>query len=140
MTKNSLLNKDVNRNQEDTSQGEENTWAEIESIIVSQREENAVNEINEEQCEEALSNGEDEEFQEFEANPEMRRKAGRPRINRTGNRGRPAKIYYAGTAFQECANIAEISLNEALNGNEAEDSKRAIQSEFESLMRNNTWV
>ena len=73
----------------------------------------------------------------------MRRKAGRPRINRTGNRGRPAKIYNmenAGTAFQECGNIAEIFLNETLNGNEAEDWKRAIQSEFEALIKNNTWV
>ena len=39
-------NKDVNRNQEDTSQGEEKTWAEIESIIVPQNKENVVNEIN----------------------------------------------------------------------------------------------
>ena len=46
----------------------------------------------------------------------------------------------AGTVSQECANIAEISLNEALNGIEAEDWKRAIQSEFESLIRNDTWV
>ena len=42
------------------------------------------------------SNSGHEEFQEFEVNPEMRRKARRPWISKTGNRGRPAKVMSRG--------------------------------------------
>lgn len=82
---------------------------------------------------------------------------GRPRLLRTGSRGRPRKLYQeapcrTGEEDSEIpteiiddeleddvfAGVAEISICEALNSNEKDEWRRAIQSEVKSLVKNDT--
>ena len=73
-----------------------------------------------------------------------RRLPGRPKIIRTGNRGRPVKQYRVANGrmaleeSSEYANMAEISLKEALSGNEVDEWKAAIRDEFRALIENET--
>lgn len=87
---------------------------------------------------------------------------GRPRLVRSGHRGRPRKIFQASQTYEDnisngemgddnvftdgededCkmfAGVAEVSVSEALNGEEREAWERAIQSEITSLIKNDTF-
>lgn len=85
-----------------------------------------------------------------------RRGPGRPRLLRTGSRGRPRKLFSTRrrTEVDEndkpeiqindgdddvFANVAEVSIEEAMQSPESYEWKRAIQSEVESLVKNDTW-
>jgi len=71
-----------------------------------------------------------------------RRIRGRPRILRTGSRGRPRRIFNAVEQIQESPDIiglSEISLKEAVRGPDAENWNRAIASELKSIIKNDAW-
>lgn len=104
-----------------------------------------------------------DELEEQVPNLEFRRGQGRPRIVRTGQRGRPRKEYhlrYHGRdedpevcieeeedgrrneeieAIEETANLVDISVKEALSGPEAVEWTYAIGEEVKALLKNNTW-
>lgn len=79
--------------------------------------------------------------------PLARRGVGRPRLIRTGARGRPRKEYQPANAqlaeesqdTVEYANVAEVPLKPALSGTDAIEWKDAIRSEFRALLKNKTW-
>lgn len=80
---------------------------------------------------------------------------GRPKILRTGNRGRPRKIYNtyvipeinnkndieapSHNPIAEISNAAEVSISDAFSSPYATDWQRAIEKEFASILRNNTF-
>lgn len=90
-----------------------------------------------------------------EETKEERRGPGRPKLIKTGLRGRPRKLFSKANncEFKErigCdlneddninmfAGVAEVQLNDAMNSPESSDWKRAIQSEVMSLLKNDTW-
>jgi len=72
-----------------------------------------------------------------------RRGRGRPRIVRTGGRGRPSKQYQiagAVTSIEEECFVAEISLREAMKGPNSNEWLNAIVDEMRSILRNDTWT
>lgn len=76
---------------------------------------------------------------------ELKRGSGRPKIVRSGMVGRPRKEYkmVEVEAFEnndnECSAVAEIPLKEALNGEHANQWKKAINDEILSMIKNETW-
>ena len=80
---------------------------------------------------------------------------GRPRISRIGSRGRPRKVYNTrsrsrmentGSAENEStdeeyesAELADVSVKEALSGPETNKWRVAMRSEYKALLKNNTW-
>ena len=78
---------------------------------------------------------------------QQRRGRGRPRIERTGLRGRPKKIYAQAQdrvaidqePMEEIAEMVEISMKEAISSSNAQDWKVAIQDEFQAIIQNDTW-
>lgn len=84
------------------------------------------------------------------------RERGRPKLLRTGNRGRPRKLFHAPRSTEEkeleipmeilnedleddvFAAAAEVSIQEAMDSNESNEWRRAIQSEVKSLVKNDT--
>jgi len=71
-----------------------------------------------------------------------RKARGRPRILRTGSRGRPRRIFNTVEQAQETTDIvgvSEINLKEAVQGINAEDWNRAIASELKSIIKNDAW-
>ena len=88
--------------------------------------------------------GEPENEEQGQAAPELRRLRGRPHIVRTGHPGRPRKQYNMENARQgseqsEAAKVTEIQVKDAISGNETDEWKQAIRSEFVSLIKNKTW-
>lgn len=78
--------------------------------------------------------------------PVLKRGSGRPRLIRTGPRGRPRKEYHMNLQDvdepednAEYAGIAEVSFEEALTGPESKEWKGSIQEEFHSIVKNDTW-
>lgn len=83
---------------------------------------------------------------------EPRRGRGRPRILRTGCPGRPKRLFSSTRSDYEepeaqiedeeddvFTGIVEVTLDEVMNSLESNEWKKAIQSEVESLVKNNTW-
>ena len=72
---------------------------------------------------------------------------GRPRIIRTGSRGRPKKQYRADTVSliqrveaTEETFISEIPMKEAMTSPDANEWHQAIVDEMKSILKNDTWV
>lgn len=108
---------------------------------------------------------EDEEEEDFlgfdttedESTKERITKApGRPKIGRTGRRGRPRKLFQKRRHITErddsdhtegrevddlaeCSLLSEISMNEAMTGNDADDWRQAIAIELTSILKNDTF-
>ncbi|KAL0263996.1 UNVERIFIED_CONTAM: hypothetical protein PYX00_011034 [Menopon gallinae] len=82
---------------------------------------------------------------EITVHQEKGRAAGRPRLLRTGKRGRPRKIYHqvneadVSAEREEWAMTGEISVEEALSGSNSEEWMDAIVDETKSILKNNTW-
>ncbi|CAB0006607.1 unnamed protein product, partial [Nesidiocoris tenuis] len=70
----------------------------------------------------------------------MKRGRGRPRLLRTGSRGRPRKIYTMVPENEEMAGVVEISVKQALSSAQSDEWRAAIRKEFNSLLQNGTWV
>lgn len=73
-----------------------------------------------------------------------RRGPGRPRILRTGARGRPRKIFSApreaaNVADDESSYLAEVPIKKVTSGPEADEWYRAMAEETASILKNNTW-
>lgn len=83
--------------------------------------------------------------QENEDETNSKRGRGRPRLRRTGQRGRPTKRYQE--AQERVANVdettevflAEVSLKEALSGPDCDEWNQAMASEITSILKNDTW-
>lgn len=75
----------------------------------------------------------------------VKRRRGRPRIERTGTRGRPRKVYrYAieeenTTDVAEEAYLSEVPMRQAMNSAEADEWYNAMVLEIKSIIKNNTW-
>lgn len=89
------------------------------------------------------SDQEDQPAEEPETPPQERQVAppirgpGRPRVVRTGQRGRPRKLYCVRPG--EEANVAEIPVNEAVSSEDSAEWLEAMAEEAVALIRNNTW-
>ncbi|CAA9994774.1 unnamed protein product [Nesidiocoris tenuis] len=70
----------------------------------------------------------------------MKRGRGRPRLLRTGSRGRPRKIYTDVPENEEMAGVVEISVKQALSSAQSDEWRAAIRKKFNSLLQNGTWV
>lgn len=78
---------------------------------------------------------------------QSRRGRGRPRIVRTGQRGRPRREYpvHLDLIVDEAeidgpgANLAEIPLRQAVSGEDAEEWHQAIVTETRSILKHDTW-
>lgn len=79
---------------------------------------------------------------------EIKRAPGRPRIVRTGLRGRPRKLFQTtheqredeqSEIEQEFACAAEVSMHEAMNSENRNEWYDAIESEIISIIKNDTW-
>lgn len=84
---------------------------------------------------------EEDALEDFNQHPQ-RRDRGRPKILRTGLRGRPKRQYHEANCYEEideASNLTEISLNDAIHGPHAEEWYKAIVSEMKSIIKNNTW-
>lgn len=79
----------------------------------------------------------------------MKRNSGRPRLLRTGKKGRPKKIYQS-VAIDEAgsdsehvsevfAGVAEIDIGDALESEDCDEWKHAMMSEVASLLKHDTW-
>lgn len=76
------------------------------------------------------------------------RGAGRPKILRTGQRGRPRKLFQEDvpTIFEEVEEdeqqtfLSEIPFDEAVKGPNANEWHEAIMAEIKSLLKNDTWI
>lgn len=74
-----------------------------------------------------------------------RRGRGRPRKVVTGLRGRPRKEYQVADRLPqieeaELAYLAEVPINQSLNGPVAEEWVQAMTEEMKSIIRNDTWT
>lgn len=80
-----------------------------------------------------------------DANVEMRRGPGRPRIVRTGRPGRPRKEYRPAANivepihFSNEAYLGEVPMRQAMSGDDVEEWKRAMIAELRSIINNRTW-
>lgn len=75
---------------------------------------------------------------------DRRRAPGRPKVIRTGERGRPRKEYHyhpQRTAFleEEVAHLAEVPMKQAMSSPEANEWRAAMIEELRSIIKNNTW-
>lgn len=73
---------------------------------------------------------------------ELARGRGRPRILRTGLRGRPRKVFQPANQaeiLEETKVITEIPVSDALQGPDANEWYDAIASDLKSLLKNDTW-
>lgn len=125
-----------------------NTEEPIEVIAIEQNieETNIEGNMEERNIEENV-----EEVNNEERNAEVSgRGPGRPKLLRTGCRGRPRKIYQEANEVdnfnkeRECeefdyAFLADIPLKQALNSPEAEEWYNAMTAEIKSIISNNTW-
>lgn len=71
-----------------------------------------------------------------------KRGRGRPRIIRTGLRGRPRKLFHRAELVDGCEEamaLTEVSINDAIHGSDAEEWYKAIACEVRSLLKNDTW-
>ena len=77
-------------------------------------------------------------------NQEMpRRGRGRPRIVRTRQKGRPRKEFHVADCvneIEEFSCLAEIPLEFAVHGPDAEESYQAMVSEIKLIIKNDTWT
>ena len=76
--------------------------------------------------------------------PDVRRGPGRPRIIRTGQRGRPRKQYnevaqYVESELAEQAFLSEIPMRRALAGHDSDEWFDAMVQEIRSIIKNDTW-
>lgn len=93
-----------------------------------------------------LNQNEKCEKETTEKEVELKRGRGRPKLEKTGKKGRPRKIYKMKIENEPDedddtnleANIGEISLKEALKEDE-KDWKKAIRNEITALIKNKTW-
>ena len=72
-----------------------------------------------------------------------RRGRGRPKIVRTGQRGRPQKEFHetdCADETEEFSCLAEIPLESAEHGPDAEEWYQAMESEMKSIISNDTWT
>ena len=73
----------------------------------------------------------------------VKRGQGRPKIMRTGNVGRPRKIYETVPIDQETVQLVNDNLTESvdelLSGPHAEKWKEAMIMEYDGLIKNNVW-
>ena len=73
----------------------------------------------------------------------VKRGQGRPKIMRTGNVGRPRKIYETVPIEQETVQLVNDNLTESvdelLSGPHAEKWKEAMIMEYDGLIKNNVW-
>lgn len=84
-----------------------------------------------------------EEESENRVHDPPRRGPGRPRIIRTGLRGRPRKEYSVPSQIREVADttcLAEIPLERAIGGPHADEWYQAIISEIKSIIKKNMWT
>ena len=100
-----------------------------------------VEELPTEQDANVINFDEEEDFSIAESNAAGKRLRGRPRIHRTGKVGRPRKIFVTDSGPEMLNTIIDNpeSLKEALNSNNAEEWKSAMQREYDSLVNNQTW-
>ncbi|KMQ88472.1 retrovirus-related gag-pol polyprotein [Lasius niger] len=83
-----------------------------------------------------------------DAQPQVvtRRGRGRPRKEMTGLKGRPKKIYQVANdrlptiEEAEFAYLAEVPINQSLNGPDAEEWVQAMTEEMKSIIKNDTWT
>lgn len=71
-----------------------------------------------------------------------RRGPGRPKIDRTGARGRPRKVYNevdANILEAEYVFLAEIPIKQAISGADSSEWYQAMTSELKSIIQNDTW-
>lgn len=95
----------------------------------------------------SISDGEDTEvdsndYEDVMEQTPLIRGRGRPRLIRTGRRGRPRKQfnYTDQTAkHEEAASMAEVPIEEAIRGLDAEEWREAIANEVKSLLKHETW-
>jgi transposase InsO family protein len=90
-----------------------------------------------------LISEEEEEEQGIEfLGDSLKRGPGRPKMMKTGKRGRPKKEY---NLIKEAAKLLKgkskipESVGEALNGPNSKEWSRAMAEEYDSLVQNNTW-
>jgi len=83
-----------------------------------------------------------------------KRGSGRPKLLKTGKRGRPRKIYQPYLEHSDNTEtdtmqhnvqmaysaIGDITVKEALSGPQKQEWKKAMFEEYEALVRNNTWT
>jgi len=83
------------------------------------------------------------DYQETPQGTEPRRGRGRPKKMLTGLRGRPRKLFNLSKPPTEeqtqFAYMAEVSLQEAIRGPEAEEWYNAMASELKCIIQNDTW-
>lgn len=85
-------------------------------------------------------NFQEEECQEdATVEPAIKIGRGRPRLVRSGSRGRPRKEYNIIQALGRCEIQTPESVEEALEGPYADEWKRSMQAEYDSLIKNKTW-
>lgn len=75
---------------------------------------------------------------------EIRRGQGRPTMIRTGERGRPRKMYQTQNrtnldTIPEEARISEVPLKQAMSCVDAEEWHDTMSNEVKSILKNNTW-
>jgi len=98
---------------------------------------------DEEEDEEGSEHGGEENCRENSNLDAPRRGPGRPRIQRTGTRRRPKKLFHTVNCVgetEETAFITEIPIEQALRGPDAEEWLQAMASEMISIIRNDTWT
>lgn len=89
----------------------------------------------------AIEYSDNDEHQEHQQQPGPGRQGrGRPRIVRTGQRGRPSKVYANEAGLAEFAYIADVHIKNALMGEDSSAWKEAMASEVRSLINENTWT
>lgn len=74
---------------------------------------------------------------------EQTRGRGRPRILRTGLRGRPRKVHQQANQadfLEEIAYLSEIPIQKAIEGPNADEWHDAIACELKSILKNDTWT
>ena len=94
------------------------------------------------ECEGQADEGAEQNDAENDREP-LQRKRGRPKILRTGLRGRPRKEYHAldfAKVLEETACLAEVPIESAVNGPHADEWHQAIASEMRSIMKNNIYT
>lgn len=89
-----------------------------------------------------------EATEEEPSNPEqpvLERGPGRPKILRTGNPGRPKKVYNeipkeeVNLANTEYCHLAEVPMKAAMSSSEATQWNEAMMNEMKSILKYNTW-
>lgn len=102
--------------------------------------------------EDALDDVEHESHEELDAHPQTedlppgtpKRAPGRPRIERTGLKGRPRKLFQtveadARVTEEEFVFLAEIPVKQAVSSPDSEEWYDAMATELKSIIKNETW-